>query len=410
MRFYLEYIDCLYRRLAGAPRRDSSKGFTLPEVLLASLLMLIAVAIAGNGVVHLLRNNYKANADSELRNNVNRTLEFIGNEVRRAKFIADRRDKIMPLPTGVNRDDVVLAFQIPNPNRPNEPLDKQIVYYVQNRVNPWLGPKVLWRYGPRFDNYGNYEDPTSIGNWELTPMMDLVMDETGNQNRRDCDPLRPGTLSGWERFPSADNQVQGIYSCVKDGGAQVILAANTQITMTDNKAANYALSTKVTTRASDPSFYLSRLSEVATSEPVPDPGPAFTLDTPGVPIVRQPSKVEGSIIGGPPNTCTTGSCTIEVIDTNTLSDETQKPLRSGESTTIPEAKAGQAIIVRVEGVSNYGGTGRNQIVNTYTSADNIPSDLPNVTLTKNQVLIVVTNRRRRPNITYVVLVNIIPRS
>jgi prepilin-type N-terminal cleavage/methylation domain-containing protein len=406
MRFYLEYIDSLYRRLAGVTRRDSSKGFTLPEVLLASLLMLIAVAIAGNGVVHLLRNNYKANADSELRNNVNRTLEFIGNEVKRAKFIADRRDKIMPLPTGVNRDDVVLAFQIPNPNRPNEPLDKQIVYYVQNRVNPWLGPKVLWRYGPRFDNYGNYEDPTSIGNWELTPMMDLVMDETGNQNRRDCDPFRPGTLSGWERFPSTDSQVQGIYSCVKDGGTQVILAANTQIMMTNNNAASYALSTKVSTRASDPSFYLSRLPVAADAEP----SPAFTLDTPGIPVARQPSIIEGSIIGGPPNTCTTGNCSLEVIDTNTLTDEFQQPLRSGEVATISEARAGQGIIVNVEGVSNYGGTDRNQIVNLYTSGDNIPSNLPNITLTRNQVLISITNRRRRSNVTYVVLVNIIPRN
>jgi prepilin-type N-terminal cleavage/methylation domain-containing protein len=407
MRFYLEYIDFLYRRSASATRRKSSRGFTLPEVLLASLLMLIAVAIAGNGVVNLLRNNYKANADSELRNNVNRTLEFISSEVRRAKFIADRRDKIMDLPTGVNRDDVVLAFQIPNPSRPNEPLDKQIVYYVQNRVNPWLGPKVLWRYGPRFDPYGNYEDPTSAGNWELTPMMDLVMDATDNQNRRDCDPFRPGTLSGWERFPSADSQVQGIYSCVKDGGSQVILAANTQIGMTTNDAAAYALSTKVTTRASDPSFYLSRLSAGAT----PDPGPVFTLDTPGTPVLRQSSKIEGSVIGGPPNTCaTTGSCTIRVIDTNTRSDRTQQSLISGATTTIPEAQAGQAIIVNVEGVSNYGGTDRNQIVNTYTSGDNIPSDLPNVTLTKNQVMIAITNRRRLPHRTYTVLVNIIPKS
>jgi len=87
MRFYLEYINHLGRLQKKSAHRRLQAGFTITEVLLAGLMMLIVVLVAGNGVINLLRSNYRANADSEIQNNLNRTLEFVSDDVRRARII-----------------------------------------------------------------------------------------------------------------------------------------------------------------------------------------------------------------------------------------------------------------------------------------------------------------------------------
>jgi type II secretory pathway component PulJ len=128
MRFYLEYINHLGRLQKKSAHRRLQAGFTITEVLLAGLMMLIAVLVAGIGLINLLRSNYRANADSEIRNNLNRTLEFVSDEVRRARIIANSETAITStkVPTGAK---AVLAFQIPDPNNPSlAPLDEQIVF------------------------------------------------------------------------------------------------------------------------------------------------------------------------------------------------------------------------------------------------------------------------------------------
>ncbi|MFM7794528.1 MAG: type II secretion system protein J, partial [Microcystis panniformis] len=96
MRFYLGYINHLVSlqkksarlvRQAHQPVRQA--GFTITEVLLASAMMVIVISVAGDAVINLLRSNYRANAGTEIQNNLNRTLEFVSDEVRRAKTIAD---------------------------------------------------------------------------------------------------------------------------------------------------------------------------------------------------------------------------------------------------------------------------------------------------------------------------------
>jgi type II secretory pathway pseudopilin PulG len=57
-----------------------TNAFTLIEVLLGVALALIVVSAAGFGLVNILRNEYKANAESEIRNNLNRATEFISDE------------------------------------------------------------------------------------------------------------------------------------------------------------------------------------------------------------------------------------------------------------------------------------------------------------------------------------------
>jgi hypothetical protein len=390
MRFNFDSMSSLdrpvksFHHLVKSPRSRTTAGMMLTEVLVASSLMLIVVSVAGNGMVQFLRSNYKANVDSELRNNASRTLEFISNEVRRARIIADFPARITStrIPIGGR---AVLAFQIPDPADPSQPLPEQVVYFVQNWVNPWLGPRVLWRFGPTLDSEGNYLTPAETSTWVATPVMDMVVDETNNTARLGCDPNTNSPVAGWQRFPAADSQVEGIYSCVKNGGSQVMLAANVGAELSTNGSSNYALSTKVSTRVINNDFYL---------------GPN------GI-IVTKPVTIDTRILDAPQGTCQTG-CSVVPVALNNLSDRFTADLTSGSTTTV-QADAGNQFVIYVEGRSNAFGNNRNQTVNLYTAGQTIPPNLPNVALGPNQVLVVITNLRTSPNQTYSVLVTINPR-
>jgi type II secretory pathway component PulJ len=252
MRFYLGYINHLGRlqkksarlvRQAHQPVRQA--GFSVTEVLLASLMMLIAISVSGIGVTNLLRSNYRANAGTEIQNNLNRTLEFVSDEVRRAKIIADSEAAITStqVPTGAR---AVLAFQISDPNNPGQaPLNEQIVYYTQNsQTGDSLTGLVLWRYGPNLDENGNYITPEDIDSWIPSPVTDMLAAAANN----------PNCPTGFTRIPA--DTVDGFYACIRAGGGQVILNANAEVEMTtvtngNRDKVDYSVSTRVSPRATD---------------------------------------------------------------------------------------------------------------------------------------------------------------
>jgi type II secretory pathway component PulJ len=260
MRFYLGYINHLGRlqkksarlvRQAHQPVRQA--GFTITEVLLASSMMLIAISVSGIGVTNLLRSNYRANAGTEIQNNLNRTLEFVSDDLRRARIIADSEAAITStqVPTGAR---AVLAFQISDPNNPGQaPLSEQIVYYTKGPENSLTGPRVLWRYGPDLDANGNY----NINSWQHSPVTDRLADATNNLERFNCDPFQTDIEipTGWKRIPAVRGEVEGFYVCVRDGGNQVILNANAEVNLTtgdtDKDKVKYSVSTRVSPRAAD---------------------------------------------------------------------------------------------------------------------------------------------------------------
>ena len=240
MRSYLGYINYLGRLPKKSAWLVRQAGFTITEVLLASSMMVIVISVAGIGVINLLRSDYRANADSEIQNNLNRTLEFVSDEVRRARIIADSETAITStqVPTGAR---AVLAFQIPDPNNPGQaPLNEQIVYYTKGPENSLTGPRVLWRYGPDLDANGNY----NINSWQHSPVTDRLAAAASN----------PNCPTGFTRIPALGN-VDDFYACVRNGGRQVILNANAEVNLTtgdtDKDKVNYSVSTRVSPRATN---------------------------------------------------------------------------------------------------------------------------------------------------------------
>lgn len=392
MRFYLEYINHLGRLQKKSAHRRLQAGFTITEVLLAGLMMLIAVLVSGNGVINLLRSNYRANANSEIQNNLNRTLEFVSDEVRRARIIAGSENQIKSknVPTGARP---VLAFQIPDPNNPGQALPDQIVYYTQiPRTDDSLtGPRVLWRFGPNLDANGNYITPDNIDTWQRSPVTDMLAAPANNPN---C----PGNFN---RIPALGDD---FYTCVREGrGNQVILNANAQVNMTTNEEVNYFVSTGVFPRAALPLFRIVKPYNLDI-----DTGTKKAT----LPVLTVSATVQATVIQGTkPCTFTLGAnpfldsaCGV-IAEPDKDWEEAAKKGSEGALDSPVLAKAGDGIVVHVNGLLNAN-NGADQTVDVYTSDNNgsLPSDTIG-SLDNNQILFVLT----RKSDFYSILVTIEPK-
>ena len=403
MRFYLEYINHLGRlqkksallvRQAHQPFRHA--GFTITEVLLAGVMMLIAVLVSGIGVINLLRSNYRANADSEIRNNLNRTLEFVSDDVRRAKTIAQTESSILTDQVPQARASgarAVLAFRIPDPKNPIQILPDQIVYYTTGPVpeNGLTGPRVLWRFGPDLDPNGNYITPDQIDTWKRYPVTDMLAAPA---------PAPGGICSDPGNFRliavNPNPVVDGFYACVRDGGGQVILNANAQVEMTTLTAGtrdkvDYAVSTRVSTRATCEIFCL--FSPIVPPGGFDLPAGSAVVRITTIPVLNVPADVQAELLAG--DNCS--PCTVAI-----------RPPRGqpGSPLGIPKtvsANPGDQVIITVNNLINDripADPIKNKI-EVYTSA-NPNSPRP---LNRDQALLVFTT----PSSSHQVLLTIKPR-
>jgi type II secretory pathway pseudopilin PulG len=264
----------IYNHLLKNLRKNSpAAGFTIVEVLVAAMLTMIVMGIAGTGLVNMLRSNYKASAASEVRNNVDRTVEFISDEVRRAEFIADELSKIdSTAKTAIEAKGgkVVLAIRLPE-------YSDQIIYYTKAASNPWYGPRVLYRYGPPLAADGKFDrtgvtpvgDKYTSSNWTHSPLVDLLVGE--NQvTDKDCDPFRNNEKPdndrsndppGWKMLPEDGTnptmmeKLDGFFVCVK--GKLVMLRLNSAVSLTTKE--------KVTSQVDTTVYGLSAIPDTTTT-------------------------------------------------------------------------------------------------------------------------------------------------
>ncbi|WP_299486833.1 prepilin-type cleavage/methylation domain-containing protein [Acaryochloris sp. IP29b_bin.137] len=156
-----------------------SKGFTLPELLVAGVISLGVITVGGFGLVSILSSSQIANAQNERRVELNRSLDFIAAEIRQADdIVQDASNEPKPsefntsLPSGAQP---VLMLKMPDLTGVQTP----IIYYVASSTNnTWLGPKLIYRWGPKYNNDGTYIDPSNSANWSHEPLIDSIQNTT----------------------------------------------------------------------------------------------------------------------------------------------------------------------------------------------------------------------------------------
>ena len=173
-----------FQKLLKKQKYNSNSGFTLTELLVGLFMSIFVIGALGFGLMTVLRTTQTEGSRVEARNEASRALDFITDEMRRAKAVevdtsltnvASLASNFRPL-TEVNGSGVTvnvepsLVLQMPG-------LDQPVIYTVappQN--NTWKGPLVIYRWGPALRADGSYSNPTTPGSWQNQALVDEISD------------------------------------------------------------------------------------------------------------------------------------------------------------------------------------------------------------------------------------------
>lgn len=190
-----------------------SAGFTLIELLVAASITTIVVSLAGFGLVTMMENNTKAESETSRRTELNRSLDFIADEVRMAQAVATNASanlSTVALNFNSSNKTPVLTLQIPG-------VSQRVIYYIESpsATSVWLGPKVISRWGPSLDINGNYTNATTPSTWTYETLVDLIVDSAPSSNA--CPTGEPNvTTDDW--FSNPAGNLPGFYACVHPNG------------------------------------------------------------------------------------------------------------------------------------------------------------------------------------------------
>jgi prepilin-type N-terminal cleavage/methylation domain-containing protein len=206
----------MYPFSAKSLNKYSASGFTLIELVLALAIATTFLGLVGSGLVIVTKQDRAAAADRSSRYELQRALNFIGNEVQMAQ-------SVNPCPpdfsgVGITTSGSINPYPVLSLIMPiNSGLTEPIIYYVAAPPthSPWSGPLVIYRWGPTLNLNGNYSKGSSAASYSY--YNEVVVDKiTANQLSNNCDAVFTAAIP--------DNHVQGFSACVEPGGTAVKLA------------------------------------------------------------------------------------------------------------------------------------------------------------------------------------------
>lgn len=271
------------RLLKLLKKPKSSSGFTLIELLVAMAITTIVIGITGWGVVAITQKSKEQKLETDRRVELNRALDFMADEVRQAKPIATNASAnlstIAPGFSSTNKTPI-LTLQIPG-------VSQRVIYYIAAKPasSPWLGPNIIYRWGPSFNANGTYSNSANepiTGNnnpqgWTDEPLVDLISNDTPSSN--------PNCDTNWTPNPAVASRT-GFYTCIDSSGriADIHLRGKLVGAYGDSKPA-FEVSTKVFARPYNPSFTLNS-------------GSSNSGGNGGTLTITQPSTTYIEVLGG----------------------------------------------------------------------------------------------------------------
>jgi type II secretory pathway pseudopilin PulG len=202
-----------FYRLLKKNKLNSNSGFTLIELLIGLFMSIFVIGALGFGLMTVLQTSQSENSKVKARTENSRALDFVSDEVRRARNIETNVTSANVSGTGgtfsLTGKTPVFALDIPEINSRGK-----IVYYLKSTgLGSWKGPQVLYRWGPPLDANGNY----TTGGWSDEALIDGINDTTVSS---------PCTASGGTVTPATP---KGFYACITGTNtAQLFLTGQTK--------------------------------------------------------------------------------------------------------------------------------------------------------------------------------------
>lgn len=193
---------------------SSAAGFTLVELTLAISISTIVIAVAGWGLVTIMRANAKAENETQRRIELNRAINYIVEDIRMSQSISDASNyTINQTSPSCATATPVLELTIPDGDSTNT-----VVYYLNdisqcsNSETVWLEPAVIKRV-----EVDDVNDTTIEGN-RGSELVDAI-----SISNTDIPTDSDFCLADSETLTPSNNQ-QGFYACIRSGRiAQIYL-------------------------------------------------------------------------------------------------------------------------------------------------------------------------------------------
>jgi hypothetical protein len=247
--------------------RRSDSGFTMTDMLVASVITSVVVASGGVGVASMMDASTTSNAKSERRVEINHSLDFISSEIKVASQIdenghsktdAEISSNFTPSSEQVDTTTVSKALVLTLPG-----LDTPVVYYSAQPVSgKWSGPRVVYRWGPALNSDGTYEASDS-STWKHEALIDKI-DNSG---------ATPACGSGWTA-----NGSSGFYACVDPNGKVAQINQIGQIKKLMGQTEAYGMSLQAGTKGTTVDAMRSNITGGASVAALPSPSGTSSSD------------------------------------------------------------------------------------------------------------------------------------
>jgi prepilin-type N-terminal cleavage/methylation domain-containing protein len=206
------------------------RGFTLVELLVSLVITGIVISLTGSGLYALMSANQRAQIETTDRLELEQALAFITDEIKMSKQVMTSLP-LLPIGTthfqAASGSSRVKPILILSPSA-NSGLRHPIVYYIADPPNSsvWLGPRVIYRWGPTLLQNGNYSDGN---NHDLTTLPPNSPVDYYNEVLIDRISDRPAATANIACEPGYNNPVPivtdrlGFYACVATDNRSVKL-------------------------------------------------------------------------------------------------------------------------------------------------------------------------------------------
>lgn len=231
-----------YLNLLKILKKNAHSGYTLIELIIASVLTVMVISAAGYGVFVMTRQNMIATAGGDIKYNLGRAVDFISEEIKSSQAITPSSSLTLPSActspgneAGIGVKTLVLGLSVNG---------SSAIYYTQQPSTTWLGNNAIYRCGPEFDSNGAYTN--SIKSRLLIDLISL------NKDSKD-----PGTCgNGGTPYP---NNTSGFFVCKSDNLVELHIAADASESQTtknslaedaNKNSTEYGIVSQAYTRAS----------------------------------------------------------------------------------------------------------------------------------------------------------------
>jgi prepilin-type N-terminal cleavage/methylation domain-containing protein len=235
---------------------SQNRGFTLIELLVALAITGIVMGLIGSGLFALMDANHRNQLETSDRLELEQAVDFITDEIKMSQ------EAITTFPPGYegiykfnravgsSRIQPILVLK----PAPNSGLTNPIIYYLADPPNRsmWLGPRVIYRWGPTLLQTGNYSDGNNHDVLQIprgSPvdyynevLVDRISDFSGERLRRQVAPqvnIACETNYNYAVPSMADRM--GFYACISADRKSVKLWMYKQLNSSGNSQSVNAL-------------------------------------------------------------------------------------------------------------------------------------------------------------------------